>query len=327
MTRSVALPEASRAYVRGDLALCLQHALDHLDRRPWSREAALWAARCLSRLDYSGEAEPYFQRAGRLTLNDSQIRAYGLVRGPHSERAIPIYDEILARSPENVTALRRLAAVELARNNTEALLKLADRLSHVPNGAVIGFTLRGVVYHNHKNPQQAVAAFEHLLELDPELREMPMPRRLFWSHFADDLIASGRIDDARRYLNKALEGAPDAELMNRLGQAYFLQGALDNAERCFGQAAEWDPNDHAPHLSLAKLALQRHHQEEALKHLNQAKLLAPRKYDVLYNLATVYRLLGRTAEADRIQEAIKQLRGNSSSSSRPTNNPWPRYAL
>ncbi|MFI5454116.1 MAG: tetratricopeptide repeat protein [Isosphaerales bacterium] len=327
LTRSVALLEARRAYVRGDLAHCLQHALDHLDRRPWSREAALWAARSLSRLDYSGEAELYFQRAGHLTLNDAQIRAYGLVRGPHSERAVPVYNEILARSPENVTALRRLAAVELAQNNTGALLKLADRLGHISNGAVIGITLRAVVYHNDKNPQQAVAAFERLLELDPELREMPMPRRLFWSHFADDLIASGRMDDARRYLSKALIDAPDAELINRLGQAYFLQGALDDAERCFGQAADLNPSDYAPHLSLAKLALQRHHQEEALKHLNQARVLAPRQYDVLYNLAAVYRQLGRTAEADRIQEAIKQLRGNSSSSSRPTNSPWPRYAL
>jgi len=93
--------------------------------------------------------------------------------------------------------------------------------------------------------------------------------------------------------------------------------------------AEWDPSDASPHLSLAKLALQRHQQEEALKHLNQARVLAPLEYDVLYNLAAAYRLLGRTAEADRIQEALKRLRGNSSlsSTSRAPNSPWPRYAL
>jgi len=327
LTRSAALSEARRAYIRGDLAGCLQHALDHLNRRPWSREAALWAARSLSRLDYSGEAELYFERAGRLGQSDQQIRAYGLARGPHPERAIPAYNAILARWPENVTALRRLAALELALNHTETLLELAERLSHIASGAVIGSTLRGVVYHNDRNPQQAVAAFEHLLELDPELREMPLPRRLFWSHLADDLFASGRIQDASRYLSKALADTPDAGLMNRLGQAYFLQGALADAEHCFGQAAEWDPSDYAPHLNLAKLALQRHQQQEALKHLNRARVLAPRHYSVLYNLASVYRQLGRPADADRIQEVIKQLRGNSASSSRPAASPWPRYAL
>ena len=69
---------------------------------------------------------------------------------------------------------------------------------------MIGATVRAVVYHNDDNPQAAAAAFEHVLELDPELREMPLPRRLFWSHFADDLIASGRIEDAGKYLSKAV---------------------------------------------------------------------------------------------------------------------------
>ena len=74
---------------------CLQHALDHLERRPWSRDAALLAGRCLSRLDYADQAEPYYRRAGRLLLQDQQVRAYGLVRGPHPELAIPAYREII----------------------------------------------------------------------------------------------------------------------------------------------------------------------------------------------------------------------------------------
>src|SRR5437879_1406625 len=81
VTRSAALAQARQTYARGELIPCLEHALDHLQRRPWSREAALLAARCLSRLDYASEAEVYYERAGRLSLSDSQIRAYGLARG------------------------------------------------------------------------------------------------------------------------------------------------------------------------------------------------------------------------------------------------------
>ena len=128
------------------------------------------AARCLSRLDYADQAEPYFKRAGRLELFDAQLRAYGLARGPHSERAIQAYHEILENWPDNVTALRRLAAVQLAQNNTNELLSLADRLSGIPQGAVIGHTLRGVVFHNDSNPQRAIECFERVLALDPELR-------------------------------------------------------------------------------------------------------------------------------------------------------------
>jgi tetratricopeptide (TPR) repeat protein len=327
VTRSSAVIEARRAYLRGDLAVGLALALDHLDRQPWSGEAALLAANCLSRLDYSGQAEAYYRRAGNLGLNAAQVRAYALARGPQPELAIPAYNEILARSPENVSAMRRLAAVLLAQNGGEELLKLAERLEQISGGAVIGSTLRGVVYHNDKIPQQAAAAFERVLELDPELREMPLPRNLFWSQLADDLVSSGRIDDARHYLTKALSNAPDASLLNILGQTYFLQGMLDEANRCFREAAELATTDHLAYMNLARVAIQRHEQEEALKQLNRARGLAPRRYSVLYTLASVYRQLGRKAEANQVEESLEQLREQPTSQATVTNASWPSYSL
>ena len=204
LSRSDALEEARRAYTRGNAETCLQHALDHLERRPWSREAALLVARCLSRMDYTEEAEPYFRRAGALSLNDLHLRAYGLARGPHHDRAIAAYREILDRSPDDVIAMRRLAAVLLAQNDTPQLLELADRLSRVPGGEVVGAMLRGTVYHNESNPQMAVASFERVLELDPGLREMPASRKLFWDQLAKDLVECGRIEDACHRLEQAL---------------------------------------------------------------------------------------------------------------------------
>jgi tetratricopeptide (TPR) repeat protein len=327
LTRSTALADAQRAYGRGDLVGCLGRALDHLDRRPYSRDAALLAARCLSRLDYSGEAETYYRRGGSLLLGDLQIRAYGLARGPDPERAIPAFQEILDRSPENITALRRLAAVLLAQNDTKQLLALSERLGRIKGGEVVGLMLRGVVHHNDKNPQQAVAAFEKVLELDPELTQMPAARALFWNHLTDDLASSGRLDDAARYLSQLLKTSPNARLMDRLGQTFFLQGELDQAERCFRQAAEWDPAAYRPRVQLAQVALQRREPARALEHLNQARQLAPREYDVLYTLASVYRQLGRAAEADRIQEAIRELRQAPAPSPRAAPGTWPRYAL
>ncbi|MGO9470906.1 MAG: tetratricopeptide repeat protein [Isosphaeraceae bacterium] len=327
VTRSDALIAARHSYTRGELANCLEHSLDHLGRQPWSREAALLAAHCLNRLDYAEPAEAYYQRAGALSLSDLQIRSFGLVRSPHPERGIPVLNEILARSPENLTAMRRLAAVLLAHNQTEELLKLAERLDHTSHGAVIGSTLRGVVYHNNKNPQQAVVAFKRVLELDPDLREMPLARNLFWSHLADDLGSSGRIDDARLALTQALAKATDPSLLNRLGRLNFLQGDLDQAERCFRQSAELAPTQYEAYAELAKLAIGRHDRQEALKQLNQARALAPREQSVLYSLVSVYRQLGRTAEADEVQEALKQLREQSTLPARAAGRDWPRYAL
>jgi tetratricopeptide (TPR) repeat protein len=327
VTRSEALAKAEQAYARVDLPGCLQHALDHLQRRPWSRQAALLAARCLSRLDYADQAEPYYRRAGRLSANDQQIRAYFLLRGPHPDSAIPIYREILRLEPDNVTAMRRLAAILLSHNDKDQLLELADRLAHVPSGAVIGAMLRGTVYHNDENPQMAVAAFEQVLRLDPDFREMPAARQLFWNQLAADLIECGRIEDAGRYLEQALASDPNPELTDLLGYTYFLRGDLGEAERCFRRAAEADPSLYTPHLNLAKLALQQRHRDEALRELNQARMLAPQRYGVLYSLALLYRQLGQTAEANKLQGEIKDLRKAAASSPRTPKPSWPRYAL
>jgi tetratricopeptide (TPR) repeat protein len=327
VTRSTALVAARVAYSRGDLALCLQHSLDHLGRQPWSGEAALLAARCLSRLDYATEAEPYFLRAGRLTLNDLQIRAFGLARCSQPERSIPIYNEILATWPDNMTALRRLAAVQLAQSNQQDLNKLAEHFSRVSDGSAIGHMLRGVVNHRDNKPQQAVASFERVLELDPELREMPLSHRFFWTHLAEDLIASGRIDDAARVLIKAVAVGSDAELMNRLGEVYLLQGQLDDAERCFRQAVEWDPGHSKSYLNLSKVALTHHQSERALAYLNQAAQLAPLDNDVLSGVAAAYRQLGRTTDAVRAQEALARLPDKTARSGSGVIRSWPRHAL
>ncbi len=328
VTRSGAMVAARQAYSKEDFALALARALEHLDKQPWSGEAAVLAANSLSRLNYALEAEPYYRRAGRLELSDLQLRAYCLARGPRPELAIPAFQEVLARSPDNVTAMRRLAGVLLVYPDRMAeLLKLAERLEKVAGGEIIGSTLRAVVYHNDQNPQQSVAAFERVLELDPDLREMPLPRTLFWTELADDLVSAGRIEDASRYLASALSKTTDASLLNRLGWTYLLRSMLDDADRCFRQAAELAPTDHVAYLNLAKVAVLRHDEKTALAHLNRARALAPVRYDVLYSLALVYRQLGRTADADQLQQSIKRLRENLGPQPPASNVPWPRYSL
>lgn len=242
--------------------------------------------------------------------------------------AIPAFEEILERAQGNVTAMRRLAAVLLARKDIKPLLKLADQLDRAPGGEVVGAMLRGVAYHNDRNPQQAVAAFERVLELDPELSQMPASLAMFSNHYALDLINSGRIEDASRYLSKALANRPDSELMNVLGNSYLLRGEMEDAERCFRQSVEWDPRNFAPRLSLVSLAIQRRQLEEAARQLNEVRQLVPRRTDVLLKLVSVYQQLGKSEEAERVQQAVKVLRSSKTTLARRNQDGmWPRYAL
>jgi tetratricopeptide (TPR) repeat protein len=327
VTRSEALEDARRAVDRGDLVHALQGALDHLDRRPWSREAALLAARCFSRLDRADDAEPYYQRAGALALDDLHVRAFGLMRCNHRDRAIRAYEDILARSPRDVLALRRLAGIQLTERRNAECHKLADRLIAIPEGAAIGSTLQGMLAHQEKNREAAVAAYEHVLVIDPDLRAMPFPRRIFWTELASDLISLGRPADAARFLERAVAVDRDVFLMNALGWAYDQNGQQADAERCYLQAVAIDAHDYAPHLNLGRLELHRRHTTEALAHLERAVELAPRQYEALYNLSLAYRQLGRTADADRIQERLRVRRARAAAPARSSHAPVPRYEL
>jgi tetratricopeptide (TPR) repeat protein len=330
LTRSDGLEEARGAYARGDLATSLSRSLDHLDRRPWSREAALMAARSLSRLDFADLAEPYYRRAGALALEDLQVRAYGLVRANRRAQAIEAYEAILARWPENLTALRRLAAVQLTEKNQPQLQGLADRLIAAPGGATIGYTLRGTEAYNDANHEQVVLSFERVLALDPELKAMPLPHPLFWSNLADSLMKLGRFDDVKKHLTGYLAAHPDASLMMKLGRAHHLSGEFDEAERCFRQAAEWDPEDFTPWFQLGKLELQRQRPAAALAHLEAASRRNPRQADVLFALASAYRLLGRPADAARADGLLADVRGGPARpeiAGPPAGRPWPSHAL
>ncbi len=328
VARSDALDVGERAYSRGDLAGSLQHALDHLERQPWNRQANLLAARCLSRMDFAEQAEPYFRRAGRLSLGDMQLRAYGLARGPHPEQAIPAYGRILEQAPDNVLAMRRLAAVLLSQSDAGRCLELAARLERTPGGEVFGAMLRGTVYHNQSNSQLAVAGFERVLELDPQLEQISGSRKLFWTQLSRDLVDCGRIEDAGRHIERALADGQDADLMDELGFIYFLRGDLEEARRCYRQAIEWDPSFYRPHLNLAKLDIQLRRREDALRELNQARALAPRRYSIVYSLALLYRQLGLTAEADQVRRELQSVREESSTTApRTPGTHWPPYAL
>ncbi len=128
---------------------------------------------------------------------------------------------------------------------------------------------------------------------------MPLPRTLFWNNMAMDLMGLGQFDEARAVLERALAGREDAELMEVLGFAYFHQGLMDEAERCWIQAERWDPANADVHIDLGRLALTRRRWTEAIASFQRAAELSPSAVAPLYNLSQAYRMMGDRAGAER----------------------------
>jgi tetratricopeptide (TPR) repeat protein len=350
-TRSPALAEAREAEAGDDFTTAIRAALDHLDRRPWSREACLIAARCLSKLDFGAEAEPYYQRAGSKTLEDLHHRAYGLVRSDLRDRADASYRQILARWPQDVTSLRIKAGVHLARRHWDNALIVADQLIAISSGpapaflpvavgdrwrlkpeevvspAAIGYTLQGIVNHDLLWFESAAEAFERALELDPDLRSVPLGRSIFWSHLGEDLLLSGRATDCRVYLTRATRETEDPALLDLLGRAYHQEGSNEDAERCWRRTLALAPRHYGALMGLASLEMDRGRPEAAIPLLTRAVEVKPDSYSARYSLGLLYRRQGRLDEARRFEEQAGQLRHGPEKDARtfvaPTDRPRP----
>lgn len=314
VTRSDSLTEAVVAEERGDFVQAVRHALDHLDRRPWSRDAARVAARGLSRLAFVDAAKPYFDQGEPLGRDDLLIRAFALLRADRRAESTRLYEEILARWPDDPTALRQLAVVRMIESNLPEAIHLAERLSGVPGHEVVGATMVGSYQHNRQEYEQAVAAFDRVLELDPELRRMPLPKPTFWRYYAVNLLSIGRTDAVRRALGRALHSSGPAEVQNdarlwtMLGHAYHLEGDFASAEATFLWASRLDPKDFDTWNSLGQVLLAQNRPEDALDPLNRALAVEPDSWSAVYSLILANARLGRDDEVARLRALADEIR-------------------
>ena len=306
------LIKAEAAYARNDLLSALHAARVHLASRPYSRAATRIAALSLDRLGHPDEAETYYEKLGKLDREDRHVRALALVQANRRDRAISAYNELLDDHPDDILALRRLAAVQISQKLWADALKTAEQLIAIPAGAVIGHTLAGVVHHDRLDPDSSVVEFDRVLALDPAAKAMPlMPRSMFWADYGQDLLAVGRTLDAQKVLHQGLREGNNARIADLLGVAYYQQGAHEDAEVFWKEALRLQPNRGETLWRVGRLELQRGKPAEALEPLKRAVELEPKSVGPAYSLSLAYRRLGRIDEAEIFRKRADQLRAKS----------------
>ncbi|WZO99850.1 tetratricopeptide repeat protein [Isosphaeraceae bacterium EP7] len=290
-----ALHQAEIAYGRGEFPSALRFAFVQLEATPGDREAALLAGRCLDRMGKPVEADTLDKMAGAVPAADLHVHALALMAAGRHDMAEATYKELLAANPDDDVALRRLAATYLGLIRLREVFPLADRLAALPDHSarVAGETLRGLVHHRVEEYEPAALALERVLVLDPDLREMPLkPPTTFWYYLGTDLLTSGRPADARKYMERALEGGPDPSLLDVLGQALHAEADMEGAERCWREAIALAPDHAGALLRLGRSLLRRNRADEALPMLERASALRPSDREPAYTLQQARRRLG-----------------------------------
>lgn len=83
----------------------------------------------------------------------------------------------------------------------------------------------------------------------------------------------------------------------RLGDVAFRKGDLNQAEEYYSKAVQLQPNDAEAHLGLGKTFMALNQRERAEPPLERAVQLEPTSAIAHFRLSTLYRLMGRSADA------------------------------
>jgi choline-sulfatase len=195
------IERAGALFVARQYAAAIPHLQLVLARDPYNLDAALRVATAHSSLGQDAKAVEMFTKAAAIAPGSQDVRTYlalHYARGKDWERAVPLLEQIVAETPERLTAV-------------EALARLRAR--------------QGQAAMNVGKTAEALAAFERARTLNP-------------TAFTNDLelgvlyLAVRRFPDARAALDRALAVRPDdAMALFKRAQVSVLLNEPEKLER------------------------------------------------------------------------------------------------
>ena len=206
-------------------------------------------------------------------INDEQSAHYA--RGMHAMQ-LGLYNEAVA-------AFQRV--LQLNPQSAEAYCEL------------------GAVYRLKEKTDDSVDAYLRALEL-------PAPSQTHGvAHLCLARIyhSQGRFVDAEQHGQHAVDLLPkNAESFFRLANTYAQRGKLALAQQAYQQALALDANLAPVYQGLGKVAFLQNRLAEAVQYYRKALTLAPYHAETHYNLALVYRRLGRNAKEDTAKQNLAE---------------------
>jgi tetratricopeptide (TPR) repeat protein len=167
-----------------------------------------------------------------------------------NKEAVRVFQEMLKIDPQNLQARNNLGVVsEKLGRSDEALRHYREALQIDPRYSQAVSNL-GALFEREGQYSEALEEFERLHEIDPEVAETRL--RLGTAYMLLE-----RFDEADRHF-RALRSHQDPRYrkasLRALGSVYQRTGKTGDAERCFEELVELEPENELVHLDLALLA-------------------------------------------------------------------------
>jgi Flp pilus assembly protein TadD len=216
-------------------------------------------------------------------------------------RAASLVAELQRASPTNPAFL-----FMAYRIHTELAERARDTLALVAPDSARMHQLMAEQFVNRGDATDAIAQYEKALAKDPtlpgvhyELAEAMMQRS----------ISGDALGRAEHELKLALRENPNnAGADAKLGRIALLRRNVDQARKCYQRALLLDPNQIDALKGMADIDTRQGDPRPALKYLLRASQSAPLDDSVHYQLAALYRKLGRKQDAGRELAKFQKLR-------------------
>jgi tetratricopeptide (TPR) repeat protein len=190
-------------------------------------------------------------------------------------QAIWNFRQVLDLQRDDRTALERLPKLYLQSGQPDQVLEFAKKLTDLDSQSPDGFFYLGMAYAMMGQKDIARENFQKALRIDPKFAP---------AHFNLGFLSEsdGRLAEAIDYYKKALDADPKhAQAAYNLGNAYAGLEQNQDAIAAYKKAVENDPHYTDAFVNLSILLTKTGNYEEAIKYLDEARLLgyeAPEAY-------------------------------------------------
>jgi tetratricopeptide (TPR) repeat protein len=294
------------AFHKADYAKAAQEFEASLKLKPalWNAEA-FWGL-CQVRLGHPDEARPHLERAfPHLQENTLRVQVGSELIGISKEqgdttKAVSTLEALQRTAPGDAdvlyTAYRTYSDL--------AARALADLAQSAPDSARMHQILAQTLMSRDDFPA-AIQEYVRASNADPSLPGIHFELGQAILANAVDEASRGR---AQKEFEKALADNPkDADSEYEMGEIALLGSDRQAARQHYSRALELRPHFVNAQLGLGKVLASEDQPQAALTYLLDAERSNPRNESVHYQLASVYRKLGLTADADREASTFQEL--------------------
>jgi tetratricopeptide (TPR) repeat protein len=215
------------------------------------------------------------------------LRWAGVVRDAGKDAGVPSVQKWGRQLEEGVKAYAQYRYQEASEMFTACL----QRTDIQPRWQTVALVIRGLTYFWMERFDDALADFDRVLELDPDLHEAYLYQGITYRGMR-------RYEEAFKEFKSALEhGVDEGWVLANRGVAYQMMERYEDALTDFDRAVELRPDIVWALASRGQTYMRMKHYEEALFDLNQALQLDPNMTSAIVRRGITYREMGRYEEA------------------------------